>query len=354
MNIKQVGDILDLAWNINQEGKTFNVLFSGPAGVGKSERVQQWCKQNNLPFIDLRAAYLEAPDVIGFPSVEVIDGRQVTKHNLPEFWPVGGKGVLLLEEPNRGTTSVLNTFMQLLTDRKIHTYHLPKDWMIVGLINPETAEYDVNTMDAALKNRFEIFEVGYDKTTFVNYMKTTNYNKQIINFVEYNMWEYKTPEDLADNPGSKYVSPRSFSKLNNALNAGISKELELTVFEAVLGKNVGKSFWAFVNDERPVRLEELLKDTKAALKTLKKYSEPSNYKNALLSITIKDIVDNEQANKEGITDELLKDIMLAIPSDQGMTLVRDIEYKRKDKVLDRLIQTYPKIKEEYSTVLKRK
>lgn len=358
MNIQQVGSVLDLAWNITQSGRTFNVLFSGPAGVGKSEKVQQWCRENKLPFIDLRAAYLEAPDVIGFPTVEVVDGRQVTRHNLPEFWPTGGKGVLILEEPNRGTTSVLNTFMQLLTDRRIHTYEFPKEWMIVALINPETAEYDVNTMDAALKNRFAIFDVQYDKKTFVNFMKSQNYDERIQMFVNSNMWEYVTPEAIANtnNSANAYVSPRSFSALNNALKQGIHKDIELSIFEAMLGRAVGKTFWAFVNDERPVLLEDILKSPKKSLKLLKEYSDPNNHKNALLSITIKDIIDNESANKFAIeSDELLKDILMTLPADQAMDLLKQIEYKRKDSsILDKLIKLYPVLKENFVTTLKRR
>ena len=136
MTPETIFEILDVAMQIRKNGDVFNPLFVGPPGVGKSQIVQQWAKKNNLPFIDLRAAYLEAPDLIGFPSIETkSNNKKVTVHNIPEFWPEEGTtGVMLLEEPNRGTTSVLNTFMQLLTDRKVHKYTLPEGWIIVGCI----------------------------------------------------------------------------------------------------------------------------------------------------------------------------------------------------------------------------
>ena len=87
MKPSQIFDVLNLARKARQQGKKFNPLFVGAQGIGKSEIIQQWCKTNDLPFIDIRAAYLEAPDVIGFPQIKEVDGRARTVHVLPDFWP---------------------------------------------------------------------------------------------------------------------------------------------------------------------------------------------------------------------------------------------------------------------------
>lgn len=349
MKASKIFNVLDLAKKVRKQGKIFNPLFTGPAGVGKSSVVQQWCKVNKLPFIDLRAAYLENCDIIGFPSIQVVDGRQITVHNLPEFWPNEGEGVLLLEEPNRGTTAVMNTFMQLLTDRRIHKYSLPEGWIIVGCINPENEHYDVNTMDTALKNRFQIFEVDYDKKTFIDYMKTQTWDKSVQLFVESNTWSFIRPEELTSTPGNKYISPRTLEQLNNAINAGIKEEDELDIFESVLGKSYGKTFYAFKHNERPVLMTDLLNDTKEALQRLTKFSDFNNYKNSLITITISDIVEDQS-----ISDDLLSEVILTLPADQGPVLCRELEYARKEpplSIIARLCKKYPKIKKYLQSVL---
>lgn len=345
MKPSHIFDVLDLALTIREEGGTFNPLFVGPPGVGKSSVVQQWCKRNNMPFIDLRAAYLESPDLIGYPSITTKEGRQITTHNTPEFWPTAGKGVVLLEEPNRGTTAVLNTFMQILTDRAIHTYKLPDGWIIVGCINPETESYDVNVMDAALKNRFEIFEVDFELNTFVQYMKDQDYHPSIMMFVE-SVWKFVPPEKIVE--GGKYVSPRSFSKLQAVLQAGLNKELELTVFQSILGDNYGRAFYSFMHDEIPVLYKDLLDNPKKSLSRLKTYSDPQNYNNAQISITIKDIVKINE-----IADDLLHDVLLSIPPDQAISLIKELSFARsEEKLVEHLFKKYKDVHAHLRTSLK--
>jgi len=345
-----IPDILELARRARKNNRTFNPLFVGPPGLGKSEIVQAWCKKNNLPFIDIRAALLEAPDVVGFPIVQVVNGRQVTTYATPEEWPNDGEGVVFLDEINRGTTSVMNAFMQILTDRKIKKYDLPPGWIVVSCINPEDAHHDVNTMDTALKDRFEIFEVEYDKESFVDFMKQDKWDPTIVMFVESNTWRYSRPQDIGDVAGAKYISPRTLSKLNNALQSELPQNIELDVFDSILGKNVGKTFLSFKYDEQPVVLKDLLERKSYAFKKIKEFSNPENYKNGHISITIRDIVENDS---EKVTDELLIDLLLVLPADQGPMLIREMEYKRKDaNLLQRLVKKNDKIAEYFRAILK--
>ena len=335
MKPSQMKSILDLALRARNNGDIFNPLFVSNAGLGKSSIVQQWAKENHMQLLDLRAAYLEAPEIIGYPIVTTVEGKQRMHHALPDFWPTEGKGVIFLDEPNRGNTTVLNTFMQLLTDRKIHNYTLPENWLIVACINPENEMYDVNTMDTALKDRFEIFDVEYDKKSFVEFMKLKNWNRNIIMFVESGIWQYVTPEDIGNVDGAKYVAPRTWEKLNTAMKAGFkNEEEELTVFNGILGKNTGRAFYNFIYKEYPILYNDLKNNITEALELLKKYSDPKNYKASYISLTIKSLVD------EKIDDlELLSKVVLVIPADQSMTLIRELSYKleyKNDELFDKL------------------
>ena len=345
MKPSEINEIMDITQRATKNGYIFIPLFIGPPGVGKSHIVQAWAKQNNLPFIDLRIAYMEAPDLIGFPSIETVDGRQVTVHNVPEFLPHKGEGVLLIEEPNRGTTSVMNCLMQLLTDRTIHKYKLPPGWMIVGCINPDSSDYDTNSMDPALKNRFVTFNVTYDKLTFIEYMEKNNFHKDIIDFIESNTWTFTEPENIQNTPGSKFISPRTISQLNSVMRTNLPETQELTTYESVLGTLVGKAFYNFRHNERPISLIDLQRNPKASLDCLAKYSDSSNYKNGMISITIKDIL------RDGtIDDDLLTKVLLVIPVDQGMHLITELNYKRGDDSLEKLLKKEPKLKELYKKV----
>ncbi len=348
MRPNKIFDIMDLARRATKLNEVFNPIFIGPPGVGKSHIVQAWARQNELPCIDLRIAYLEAPDLIGFPTIQTVNNRQITHHATPDFLPTDGEGVLLLEEPNRGNTSIMNCLMQLLTDRKIHKYVLPPGWLIAACINPEGNEYDVNTMDAALKDRFEMFLISYDKPSFVEYMAKTEWQIDIQNFVESGVWNYVAPENIKDAPGAKYISPRTLSKLNAALKAGFSQEDEFTIYETILGNNVARDFFNFRNNEAPIMMKDLLEKREFALSKLKKFSDTTNYQAGMISLTVKDIVATGI-----ISDELLAAVVRVIPIEKGAVLIRDLEEKRDDKtILSRIYKLYPEIKDLYRSVVK--
>lgn len=357
MKPSKIFDVLDLARKIKKNGKNFTPCFVSPPGLGKSEMVKQWATSNNLFFFDLRSAYLERPDMLGYPDKVVKeDGKSATVHAPPEFLFRAGEWVLFLDEINRGDTSTLNTFMQILTDGKVHDHPLSKETIIVSAINPENADYDVTTMDPALRDRLEFFEVDYDKEDFVKYMKATGWDSSVIGFVETDTFKFIKPENVGKTDGNKYISPRTLSKLNAALQAGIpTEDLEMTVFCAVLGRNVGTSFYHFKNNEQPVTFEELNspKTFKVAIEKLRILSDPKNYKMGSVSVTKKNVIENETK----LSDDLLASILLALPADQGPNLVQEIAYQRQDKdikLLDIMKEKYPSIKKYWKDVLVKK
>jgi hypothetical protein len=334
MKPSRIFEVLDLALQARVVGKNFNSLFAGAAGIGKSEICQAWVSKQkrernpNFGFIDMRVAYLEAPDFIGFPG-ESVDAHGVvrTSHRLPEFWPTDpdSEGLLLLEEPNRGTTAVMNCLMQLLTDRKVHNYTLPKGWIIAAAVNPDSAEYDVNTMDAALRNRFASFEVEYDHNTFVSFMEENDWCQHIVYFVKSGTWTYKDASSVGKD--SVYISPRTWSQLNAAHKAGAlnDKQLHRIVATSILGKDIGNEFWKFVHDDAPVTAQDLLKNKKKALSKLKEQSKPDAYQGDKIAVTVESIIKEyggANATDDKVSEETMVEVAKIISSDQAVNLLK--------------------------------
>jgi hypothetical protein len=337
-NIMTVMDVALDARNIDQ---VFNPLFTGEAGLGKSQIVQQWVKKQqkrnpNFGFLDLRIAYMEAPDLIGFPETEV-DSRGVvrTKHRLPEFWPAdpNSEGLILLEEPNRGTTGVMNCLMQLLTDRKVHNYELPKGWIIAGCVNPDSENYDVNTMDAALKDRFEEFEVEFDHVAFMDFVDQANWHQNLQMFIGSGIWTYKTTKEIGKD--GRYISPRTWSKINAAELAGINKNRQLhrLTVQSILGKDIGNEYHKFSFDAAPVTASDILKDKKAAFKRLVDQSDPSKYQGDMIAATVESIEKNygglkKDCKPDQIDEETMAEVAKIIPADHAVNLIKNCGYKQ--------------------------
>jgi hypothetical protein len=368
-------DTLVLAYKAGKLGHQFNPLFTGDAGLGKSDVCKLFVeimrskgfpehgiKPNpNYGFLDLRAAYMEAPDFIGFPESENDkNGVRRTVHNIPEFWPMDpdSEGLILLEEPNRATTGVMNCMMQLLTDNKVHKYELPKGWIKAGAINPDTAEYDVNAMDAALKNRFEEYEIEFDFVSFSDYIAKKNWDTTVQAFINSGAWVYKGTQQLAD--GAKYISPRTWSKVNAAEKAGLRSDriLHSETVRSILGKDIGNEYHKFCYDEAPVTAKDLLDDKKAALKRLEKQSDVNNYKGDMISVTVESITLNyscqlkDKPSEGKVGEETMAEVAKIIPADQAINLIKNCGFKQSKGAITTFFKDFVKRNPELKDVLK--
>lgn len=342
MKPSRIPEVMDLAWAARKNKMRFNPMFRGGAGLGKSEIVQQWvAKQRaadpDFKFLDLRIAYYEAPDLIGFPSAIEVNGQLRTIHSLPEFWPTEGSGLILLEEPNRGTTGVMNCLMQILTDRQVGPkYKLPEGWMIAACVNPDDANYDVNSMDTALTDRFEIFDIDYDHMTFVEHIEAQKWHHCITRYVKSGAWTFKTADSIGKE--GKYISPRTWSKLNAAEQSGAqdNRQLHRIICQSILGKHVGNEYWQSCWDDAPVTAQDLLRDPKSALKKLVAQSKPESYQGDRIAITVDSIVQSYgglakdkggACTEEQVDEDLMAQVASTIPADQAVVLIRECGFK---------------------------
>jgi hypothetical protein len=363
MKPSNIIQIMDLAQHARSIGETFNPLFTGEAGLGKSQIVQQWVKAQqkrnpNFGFLDLRIAYMEAPDLIGVVTeVKDKEGRLRTVHCLPDFWPTEGEGLILLEEPNRGTTGTMNCLMQLLTDHKIHQFELPQGWIIAGCINPDSSEYDVNTMDAALKNRFEEFEVEYDAVSFIDFMEACNWHDNVQMFVKSGVWTYKSTKELGKD--AVYISPRTWSKINAAEKAGISKNRQLhrLTVASILGKDIGNEYHKFCFDQAPVTAKDLLEKKDESMDRLKKQSDPSSYQGDMIAATVESIIKaygglKKDCKDNQVDEELMAEVAKTIPSDQAVNLIKECGFKQSKGQLSAFFSEFVKRHPDLVKVLK--
>lgn len=345
--------VLDLAREARSQGRTLNPIFTGEAGLGKSEITQAWVKKQRernpkFGFLDLRIAYMEAPDLIGFPSEgKDKNGTARTMHLLPEFWPTEGEGLILLEEPNRGTTGVMNCLMQLLTDFKVHNYTLPPGWMIAACINPDSSEYDVNTMDAALKDRFVEFEVEFDHMSFIDFIEAAGWHESVRMFVGSGIWTYKDTKSIGKD--GKYISPRTWSKVNAAEMAGVNKSRQLhrLTVQSILGKDIGNEYHKFCYDSAPVTAADLLKDKSAAIKRLKSQSDPSTYQGDMIAATVESIEKaygglKKDCKADQIDEDLMAEVAHIIPSDHAVNLIKQCGYKQSKGQITNFFKDFTK------------
>ena len=353
MNPDKISEVLDLAVAVRKTNKIFNPMFVGEAGIGKSEIIHQWvAKQReqdpDFGFIDLRIAYYEGPDFVGYPHEYTDeDGRIRMGHALPHFWPTKGRGLLLLKEPNRGNQMIQNCLMQLTdASRKVGpTYELPNGWIIAAALNPEGSKYDVNSMDTALKNRFEEFDVEFNYQAFMNHIESSKWHKHVANFVKAGNWVYKKPDGIGKE--GKYISPRTLSRLEALESAGASSTVDkrnshYVICLSVLGKHLGNEYWKSCWDGAPVTASDLINDKEKALTKLREIGDAkNNYAGDKVSLTVDSIIEKfggwyEGRKKDGkdwphedgtIDEPTMVQVVEIIPSDHALNLIKGCAMK---------------------------
>lgn len=179
------------------------VLLEGETGIGKSAIVASAAAKLGVQLVVLDLSLLEPPDLVGVPIFE--GGR--TTHATPAALPMGGSGILLLEELNRAERYMQQPALQLLTARRLHMYELPPGWACFAAINPEDGNYQVTPLDPALRARFLTIRVHPHRPSFLAWARTAGVHDAVSSVIA-------THDRVFED-----VSPRTWVYVSDVLSA---------------------------------------------------------------------------------------------------------------------------------------
>lgn len=222
-----------------------------PHGVGKSSVVHQYAENNNLGFVDIRLGQMTDPgDLTGLPQIE--NGQ--TKFFATNLLPRSGKGVLFLDEINRPGKDLLQCIFQLVLDRRLNDYELPKGWDIVAAMNPDGGEYSVTSFDdQAFLDRFAMIRIEPSVEEFTHYMRGKNYSR-IADFITENPNFLERKIDFSVN-----VTPsrRSWEFVSRIHDQKLPDNLRLPVYSSIVGVEAAASFIQYLDSKATITWEDI-------------------------------------------------------------------------------------------------
>jgi len=138
------------------------VFLWGPPGIGKSDLVKQIGDDAGREVIDVRLALWEPTDIKGIPYYNADQGKMVWAP--PAELPVDpeSKAIIFLDELNSAPPAVQAAAYQLILNRRVGTYVLPKGVDVVAAGNREGDRGVTYRMPAPLANRFVHLEMKVD------------------------------------------------------------------------------------------------------------------------------------------------------------------------------------------------
>jgi len=191
------------------------VFMWGPPGIGKSDIVKQIGDEQNREVIDVRLSLWEPTDIKGIPYYNSTENTMSWAPPAELPTDTESTAILFLDELNSAAPATQAAAFQLVLNRRVGTYVLPKGVSIVAAGNRETDKGVTYRMPAPLANRFLHLELRTDFEDWLNWATRNQLHEQVVGYLGF------AKQDLYDfdpkSPSRSFATPRSWSFVSDLL-----------------------------------------------------------------------------------------------------------------------------------------
>jgi hypothetical protein len=219
------------------------VFLWGPPGIGKSDLVKQIGDEAGREVVDVRLALWEPTDIKGIPYYNADQGKMVWAPPAELPTDPESKAIIFLDELNSAPPAVQAAAYQLILNRRVGTYHLPKGVDVVAAGNREGDRGVTYRMPAPLANRFVHLEMKVDFEDWQDWATANKVHPDVVGYVGF------AKQDLYDfdpkSPSKSFATPRSWSFVSDLLSDNdVDTETLATLISGAVGDGLGNKFMA--------------------------------------------------------------------------------------------------------------
>jgi ATPase family associated with various cellular activities (AAA) len=223
------------------------IFLWGPPGIGKSDIIKQLGYELDAHVIDVRLSLWEPTDIKGIPYFDSNDGtmRWAPPAELPSKEEAAKHKMIILfmDEMNSAAPAVQAAAYQLVLNRRVGTYELPDNVVMVAAGNRETDKGVTYRMPAPLANRFVHLEMQVDWDDWFDWAAENKIHKDVLGFLTF------SKKDLYDfDPKSAsraFATPRSWCFVSELLVDDDTDENTLTdLTSGSIGEGLAVKFMA--------------------------------------------------------------------------------------------------------------
>ena len=222
------------------------IFIWGPPGIGKSDIVSQISEDIDAYMIDVRLSLWEPTDIKGVPyyaandntmkwapPAELPDAKMAKKYK---------KIILFLDEMNSAAPAVQAAAYQLILNRKVGTYKLPDNVLIVAAGNREADKGVTYRMPAPLANRFVHLELKVDFDDWFSWAVKNSIHEDVVGYLTF------AKKDLYDfdpkSPSRSFATPRSWSFVSELLEDDDDEATTTDLVSGSVGEGLAVKFMA--------------------------------------------------------------------------------------------------------------
>jgi hypothetical protein len=223
------------------------IFLWGPPGIGKSDIVKQLGIELEAHVIDIRLSLWEPTDIKGIPFFDANTGTMAWAPPLElpnEALAAKHKNIILfMDEMNSAAPAVQAAAYQLVLNRRVGTYKLPDNVLIVAAGNREADKGVTYRMPAPLANRFVHLEMAVSFDDWFGWATDNRIHKDVAGFLQFSK---KDLYDFDPKSGSKaFATPRSWTFVSELLFDEDEDESTLTdLVSGAVGEGLAIKFMA--------------------------------------------------------------------------------------------------------------
>lgn len=222
------------------------IFLWGPPGIGKSDIVHQIAESIDAHVIDVRLSLWEPTDIKGIPYFDSNTGKMVwaPPMELPDAAMAAKYKniVLFLDEMNSAAPAVQAAAYQLVLNRKVGTYKLPDNVMIVAAGNREADKGVTYRMPAPLANRFVHLELAVSFDDWFQWAVDNKIHQDVVGYLQF------AKQDLYDfdpkSPSRSFATPRSWSFVSELLEDELDNNTTTDLVSGSVGEGLAVKFMA--------------------------------------------------------------------------------------------------------------
>ena len=223
------------------------IFIWGPPGIGKSDIVSQITDTyENSHLVDIRLSLWDPTDIKGVPyysandntmkwapPIELPDEKMAKKYKTI---------VLFLDEMNSAAPAVQAAAYQLILNRRVGTYKLPDNVLIIAAGNREADKGVTYRMPSPLANRFVHLEIKVDFDDWFQWAVQNDIHQDVVGYLTF------SKKDLYDfdpkSPSRSFATPRSWSFVSDLLEDDDDETTTTDLVSGSVGEGLAVKFMA--------------------------------------------------------------------------------------------------------------
>ncbi|HET9140029.1 MoxR family ATPase [Actinophytocola sp.] len=233
----------------------------GPPGIGKSTLVGDFAAEVGLDCVSLLGTQLAPEDISGVPQIVLgADGVARSRFAPPEMIARTDPFVLFLDELNGSSAEVQKAFYQIVLDRRIGAYELPRSTIVIAAGNRATDQAVVRPMSSALANRFVHLHLAANARDWLAWAGPAGIHPWVYDYLGNRPDQLWVAPPKTEEP---FSTPRSWHALSDALHSwgpDVSEDQVRMLAHGCVSPAHAASFAAFVRTRlHAYDLEPILK-----------------------------------------------------------------------------------------------